>query len=160
MEFQEVQKSFLGIQNLFCFVKLNGENAPCWQKTAEKKTAQHFCTSGIRDSPVLSMQFQCLAFLSHGSADPQAAVTANNEQPGLHLAPHQRKCRACSVIHLSDPVHKETLLVLAESHLTEGMSARAFAQSHSTGHNRSEYQSYCPGYCRSSCNTQCLFLGK
>lgn len=77
------------------------------RKQRRKKPAQHFGTSGIGEGPVLLMQFQCPAFLSHGSADPRAAVTANNEQPGLHFAPHQRKCRACSVIHLSDPVHKK-----------------------------------------------------
>lgn len=40
------------------------------------------------------------------------------------------------------------------------MSARAFAQSHSTGHSTSEYQSHCPGNCCSCCNAQRLLLGK
>lgn len=77
------------------------------RKHQRRKTAQHFCTSGIWDGLMLLVQLQCLAFPSHRSADPQAAVSTNSEQPGLHFAPHQRKCRACSVIHLSDPVHKK-----------------------------------------------------
>lgn len=65
------------------------------------------------------------------------AVITNNYETGLHFAASQRGCRACPIIHLPDPVQKKHHFALAGTSLTEGMSARAFALSHSTGHNRS-----------------------
>lgn len=127
-------------------LKQNGEGAPCWRKTPEKKTSLAFLY--LRDL-VLVVQLQCLASLLQIHCQQWAAWAA------LCSSPDEMLCNSSFW-----PSSSETLLILAGSPLTEGMSARAFAQSHSTGHNRSEYQSYCPAKCCSCWNTQCLIFGK